>query len=77
MFIKNYKNGILVDVGNTEQLAEAMKKLISDKEFAVSLSNESRKIREILSTDKIANKWIQYLTYIFGEKYENKNNGFK
>lgn len=60
MFITNDENGILVDVGNVNQLAVAINKVISDKSFAVHLSSQSRLIRKELSPSNIAEKWIEY-----------------
>lgn len=72
MFIKNNINGILVEVGNVEQLANSMMKIASNRDFANKLSNESIKIREVLSPEKITFEWIQYLNYIDGENNDKK-----
>lgn len=64
MYIKNYINGILVEVGNVKQLANEIKKLISNNEMAVRMSRESIKIRQNLSAGKIAEQWINYINDI-------------
>jgi GalNAc-alpha-(1->4)-GalNAc-alpha-(1->3)-diNAcBac-PP-undecaprenol alpha-1,4-N-acetyl-D-galactosaminyltransferase len=71
MFIKNNKNGLLTRVGDTDQFYNAMKKVISDKKFAFSLSEESIKIREQLSTEVIVEKWQQYIYIVCEDKNAN------
>lgn len=70
MFIKSGENGILTTVGEIEQLVEAMKEIISDKDFAIRLSLESRKIRNDLSQETIVNMWLDYINFVFGGKDE-------
>lgn len=64
MFIKNYHNGILIEVGNTHELVEAMRNIISNSELANKFSNNSIIIREELNEDKITNEWIQVISEI-------------
>lgn len=61
MFIKPYENGLLVPVGDTNSLYEAMKELIENEELCKKLSNNAIKIREELSVDKIVNKWLNII----------------
>lgn len=64
MFIRNGENGILTEVGNTDELYQAMKKIISDKHYASDLSEEARKIRMQLSPEVIFEKWHKYIQKI-------------
>ena len=60
-YIKNGINGILVKVNDYEDLAYQMEKIITDKKFASSLSNESIKIKKEIELEKIAECWERLL----------------
>lgn len=57
MMIKNGVNGMLVPVGNCEELLNAMEKIANDKNFACLISNNALQIRKELDIEKIATKW--------------------
>ena len=57
--IDNNKNGILTEVGNAEEMCEAMKKIASDKNFSDLLSLNASQIRNTLSLDNTAKKWME------------------
>lgn len=57
MMIQDHANGILVPVGDVQAVYKAMKEIIENKELADKLSKEASKIREQLSTSKIADQW--------------------
>ncbi len=59
--IENGENGILTEVGNAKELAEAMKKIASDKDFSDKLSRNAAQIREKLSLENTAKKWMELL----------------
>lgn len=59
--INNGENGLLVPVGDAEGLAEAIKKVVSDKELSEKLSDNAQKIREELSLPNIARKWMELM----------------
>lgn len=59
--IKNGENGILTQVGNAEELSEAMKKIAADKAFADKLSHNAAQIREKMSLENTAKKWMELL----------------
>ena len=61
MVINNYKNGILVPVGDVNAMAKAMKNIASDSELAKKLSEEAVNIRNKLSAKKIANEWMEII----------------
>ena len=60
--IENGKNGLLVEVGNVDELTEKIIAVLSSKNLADNLGKESMKIAQKLSVDTIANEWIKVLT---------------
>lgn len=66
MFINSGKNGLLVEVGDVEQLTNAIIFIINNKEKANEMSKESRKIRTLLSPKKVASQWIEYIDEVCG-----------
>lgn len=63
--LENNVNGILVEPGNVDELANAIDRLIDDEALRISLAKEAYKIRKKLSFDKIA---AEYLNFILEEK---------
>lgn len=59
--IQNGENGILTEVGNVEEMCEAMKKIANDKAFSENLSHNAAKIRFNLSLESTAKKWMELL----------------
>ena len=59
--IRNNENGILVPVGDAQKMYEGMKKVLSDPAFAEKISKESAKLKDKLSVEKIAAKWLRVL----------------
>ena len=59
--INNYENGILTEVGNAEEMCEAMKKIANNKDLANKLSHNAAQIRYELSLDNTAKKWMELL----------------
>lgn len=59
--INDGENGLLVPIRNAEALANAMNRVIEDKELADKLSHNASQIRDELSLDKITEKWMQLL----------------
>ena len=57
--IRNGENGILTEVGNPKDFADAIIKVLSDKDLAESLSLNAAKIRDELSLENIAQKWME------------------
>ena len=60
--IDDYKNGILVEVDNVDELVEAMELLHNDKELAKTISLNATKIKDKLSLEKIGQKWVNLLS---------------
>jgi len=61
MVIENEKNGILIPVGDVIALRDAMLKIIEDKEFAESISEEAVKVREKYSVSSICKMWLDII----------------
>ncbi len=59
--IKDGENGLLTPVGNSHALYLAMKKVAENPELATKLSQNSVKIREEQSVDKIIEKWMELI----------------
>ncbi len=57
--IENGRNGMLTKVGDPEDFADAIIKVLSDKELAESLSLNAAKIRDELSLENISKKWME------------------
>ena len=59
--IKDGENGLLTDVGDVKGLAEAIKKVVADKELSQKLSDNAVKIKDELSLSNVAKKWMELL----------------
>ncbi len=59
--IENNINGILVNVGDSEGLAKAMVNIADNDDFSKKLSIEASKIKEKLSLENIAEKWMELI----------------
>lgn len=57
MVIRNGENGYLVPVGDSEEICRAMCCIADDSERAMVFSKESQKIRELLGTEAICERW--------------------
>ena len=58
--IINNKNGILVSVGNKEELSNAILYLIKNPIIANKLGDAAYKIRDTLDIKKIAEQWLEF-----------------
>ncbi len=59
--IRNGENGFLTQVGNSEEMCEAFKKIAENKTLSDKLSKNAAKIREELSLENTAKKWMELL----------------
>lgn len=59
--IKNNQNGILVPVGNYEEMAKAIDKLLSDSSYATKIGKNAMEIRKLLDSNVICERWKAYL----------------
>ena len=56
--IKPEKNGLLVNNGDIQRLAEAMMKVMSDEALRKRMSKEAKKVTETYSEEKVMKQWI-------------------
>ena len=61
MLIQNGENGLLVPVGDFEQMLQAMLKVAGSKELADHLSENAVKVRKTYDIDGIMKQWEQVL----------------
>ncbi len=62
--IKNNENGLLVPIKNVDALAGAMVKMATDKTLSHKCSENAAKVREELSVQSIAQKWIEVIKLV-------------
>lgn len=62
--IENEKNGLLVDVGSTQQIAQAMLGIIKNPDLSEKLSSNARELIRTHSIDAISEKWLNFLKSI-------------
>ena len=61
MVIKSGENGILVPVGDTQAMYEAMRSVLKDPALAAKLSQNAIKVRDEFPLWKIAKRWLEVL----------------
>lgn len=64
MLIKNNENGILVPVKDSLKMMDAMKKILSNADFADELGKVARKKAETYHPNKVLKEWKEYITEI-------------
>lgn len=62
--IENNKNGIIIDKGNVEALAEAMNLLLRDEAKMNSFSLENTKRASLFKIDGIVDQWLELINLI-------------
>lgn len=62
--INDGENGLLVPVGDTETLKNAMARMITEEGLAEKCSKNAAKIRETHSIEKISEKWLEVINNI-------------
>ena len=60
--IKNGKNGLLIANGDINGLAEAMMKLMSDRDYRKFLSGNAHRVTATYSEEAVMNQWINLFT---------------
>lgn len=63
--IENNTNGILIDVGDKEQLKNAILKIIKDREFSKKIAHNAIGISKKLAPEKINKKWENFIVEIY------------
>lgn len=66
--IDNMENGILTDVGNSQQLVDAMISIANNKILANSLGKKATEVNKKLDANVIAKQWIAYCEQIMENK---------
>lgn len=66
--IKNDDNGLLVDIGNVNQLSIALSKLAEDDKFRLKIGKNATRLYDFLNVDIVAQEWLEYIS-----KYTNEN----
>lgn len=59
--IEHGKNGLLADVGDTKQLAECMKQMLTDPELRQNCAQNALELNERLHVDSIVRQWLECL----------------
>ncbi len=57
--IVHEENGLLVDLGNCEQLALAMKRMLSDETFSLKCAKNATRIADKVTSDTIYEQWME------------------
>ena len=66
--IENGKNGILIQVGNENEMEKSMCKLIENKEYSEKIGQNAKKIKEKLAPKYIVEQWEKYINYVIEER---------
>ncbi len=66
--IRNMENGLLIPIKDEDALADAMIKLIEDRELALRLGHEARNISDIANAASVAEQWISYIQNILNKR---------
>lgn len=64
--LESGKNGILVPVGDTNALANAIMELLADEGQRKRYSRNAKKAAENYTQEKICNKWLSYIGAVVG-----------
>lgn len=59
--IEDGKNGLLVDLGDTEGMNKAMCEIVDNKKVAFEMGKKASELYEVLNVDVIAAQWIKYM----------------
>ncbi len=62
--IRNNYNGVLVEVGNVDQLQNAMLHVLTDESFSIDISSHYMEIRERFSEENIVTLWKNFIEKI-------------
>ena len=66
--IDNEVNGLLVKVNDVDDLTNAIKKILKDKDLGNRLGNEANKIKDTLNPEIINGKWEKFIKDIANQK---------
>jgi glycosyltransferase involved in cell wall biosynthesis len=66
------KNGLLVECGNSDALAAAMKNILTDDGKMKAYSEYSKGMGEIFKLDNIVNQWLMVIKKVINKKSKNE-----
>ena len=67
--IYNEKNGILVDINNSDQMKKAIVSVLNDKDYAAELGKNATDLNKVLDKSVIAKQWLEYvLSFCYPKK---------
>ncbi len=69
--IKNYENGILIEVDSIEKMNEAMVQIIENKSLRNKISKNSLKVKETHLPDQIYSQYYSYFLDVYNQKNES------
>lgn len=72
MLIQNGENGLLVNAGDVEGVADAIERFINDAELARSCGEKAKVINEIYAPEKIIGMWNDYIEKVVEGNNERK-----
>ena len=67
MFIENEKNGFLISVGSRKELANTMKKVLSDDNLKNRIGKNAKDIVELVNPSVINSKWAYFINAVIGD----------
>lgn len=59
--INNGENGILIKVDDTDEMINAIRRILADNSLATRLGKEAIKISSQLNPDEIGEKWVEFI----------------
>lgn len=70
--IENNVNGVLVEVENVDQMAQAIEKIILNDEFAKKIGKNAKEIVYRLNPQKINEEWYNFINKVHKGEYSNE-----
>lgn len=78
LLINNGENGILVRTNSKDDLADAMRELLTDIDLSKKLSSNALRDSKKYSIQNIANQWMDYINSVLeGKNYQNGKYKYK
>ena len=68
--ITDKKNGLLIDVGNEDQLVNAIKMIISDDELSLMLSKNGVRNSKLYEMKNVVTKWDRFIEMVINDRSE-------
>ena len=61
MFVHTDENGILIPMNRKESWISAMKRIVMDKDYSLSLSKKATQLRETLQAENVSKNWLDLI----------------